>query len=30
VSFELMRRRGLEVALALDRDFVSAGFRILP
>jgi predicted nucleic acid-binding protein len=30
VSFEVMRRRGLEVALALDADFVTEGFRVLP
>lgn len=30
VSFELMRRRGLQVALALDRDFATAGFTLLP
>lgn len=30
VSFELMRRRGLGVALALDRDFADAGFALLP
>jgi predicted nucleic acid-binding protein len=30
VSFELMRRRGLDVALALDDDFVAAGFQTLP
>lgn len=30
VSFEFMRERGLREALALDRDFVDAGFRVLP
>ncbi|MEJ7798451.1 MAG: PIN domain-containing protein [Solirubrobacteraceae bacterium] len=30
VSFELMRRRGLRFALALDRDFATAGFQLLP
>lgn len=30
VSFELMRWRNLRVALALDPDFVSAGFDVLP
>ncbi len=30
VSFELMRRRELGVALALDRDFATEGFRVLP
>ncbi len=30
VSFEVMRRRGLEVALALDADFATAGFRVVP
>jgi predicted nucleic acid-binding protein len=30
VSFELMRRRGLDVALAVDRDFAGAGFKLLP
>jgi len=30
VSFELMRRRGLKVALALDSDFAAAGFQLLP
>ncbi len=28
VSFLFMRRRGIEEALAFDRDFVRAGFRI--
>jgi len=30
VSFELMRRRGLRAALALDRDFARAGFELIP
>lgn len=30
VSFELMRRRDLRLALALDRDFSAAGFQLLP
>lgn len=30
VSFELMHRRGVESALALDRDFRSQGFRTIP
>lgn len=30
VSFEVMRREGIEVALALDADFITAGFRTLP
>ncbi len=30
VSFEVMRRRGLDVALALDPDFAAAGFRLVP
>jgi predicted nucleic acid-binding protein len=30
VSFEVMRRRGIDVALALDPDFAAAGFRLLP
>lgn len=30
VSFELMRRRGLTVALALDGDFETAGFELEP
>ena len=29
-SFELMRRRGLAEALALDDDFARQGFRRLP
>ncbi len=29
-SFELMRRRGLTEALALDDDFARQGFRLLP
>jgi predicted nucleic acid-binding protein len=30
VSFELMRRRDMSVALALDRDFAREGFVLLP
>jgi predicted nucleic acid-binding protein len=30
VSFELMRRRGIEQALALDEDFVREGFALVP
>jgi predicted nucleic acid-binding protein len=30
VSFELMRRRGLRSALALERDFTRAGFAVVP
>jgi len=30
VSFELMRREGIDTAFALDPDFVSAGFRTVP
>jgi predicted nucleic acid-binding protein len=30
VSFEVMRRRGVEVALALDADFAAEGFRLVP
>jgi uncharacterized protein len=30
VSFELMRRRGISVAAALDRDFARLGFEVLP
>ena len=29
-SFELMRRHGLNEALALDRDFVDQGFEVVP
>ena len=29
VSFEVMRREGLTTAFAFDRDFVTAGFRLL-
>ena len=29
-SFELMRRNGLDEALALDRDFVDQGFGVSP
>ena len=30
VSFEFMRAQGLREALALDEDFASAGYRLLP
>jgi predicted nucleic acid-binding protein len=30
VSFELMRRRGISVTVALDRDFARSGFEVLP
>jgi uncharacterized protein len=30
VSFELMRRRDISVAVALDRDFAREGFQVLP
>ena len=30
VSFEVMRRRGLDIALALDADFGAEGFRLVP
>ncbi len=30
VSFELMRRRGIETAFAFDRDFEAQGFTIIP
>jgi uncharacterized protein len=30
VSFEVMRRRGIDAALALDDDFAAAGFRVVP
>jgi uncharacterized protein len=30
VSFELMRRRDISVAVALDRDFAREGFEVLP
>jgi len=30
VSFEVMRRRGIEAAFAFDDDFVTAGFRVIP
>ena len=29
-SFEVMRREGIDTALAFDRDFVRQGFRVLP
>lgn len=30
VSFELMRRRGIETAFAFDRDFARQGFTTVP
>ena len=30
VSFELMRRRGIDTAFAFDRDFVAEGFQTIP
>jgi predicted nucleic acid-binding protein len=30
VSFEMMRAHGLREAVALDRQFAEAGFRVLP
>lgn len=30
VSFELMRRRSISAAIALDRDFAREGFELLP
>jgi predicted nucleic acid-binding protein len=30
VSFELMRKRGIETALAFDPDFADQGFALLP
>jgi predicted nucleic acid-binding protein len=30
VSFEVMRRRGIETAFAFDRDFATAGFAVVP
>ena len=30
VSFELMRRRGIEAAFAFDRDFAVQGFATIP
>jgi len=30
VSFEIMRRRDLSTALALDNDFVDQGFSVVP
>lgn len=30
VSFELMRREGIEAAFAFDRDFLRQGFRVVP
>lgn len=29
-SFEVMRRRGIRTALAVDRDFTDAGFEVIP
>jgi predicted nucleic acid-binding protein len=30
VSFEFMRRRGIETAFAFDRDFAAQGFKTVP
>ena len=30
VSFEMMRRRGITRAFGFDRDFVHAGFELVP
>ncbi|MDP8943935.1 MAG: PIN domain-containing protein [Actinomycetota bacterium] len=30
MSFEVMRRRGIDAAFAFDRDFAAQGFRTLP
>jgi predicted nucleic acid-binding protein len=30
VSFEFMRREGIDTAIAVDSDFVTAGFRVIP
>lgn len=30
VSFEVMRREGMDAAFAFDRDFLSAGLRTIP
>lgn len=30
VSFEVMRRQGIERAFAFDRDFVAQGFETVP
>ena len=30
VSFEVMRRRGIDTAFALDNDFATQGFRTVP
>ena len=30
VSFEVMRREGIQVAFAFDADFITAGFRTVP
>jgi predicted nucleic acid-binding protein len=29
-SFEVMRLRGIQLALAVDRDFADAGFEVVP
>jgi predicted nucleic acid-binding protein len=30
VSFEIMRREGIDTAFAFDRDFAGQGFRVVP
>jgi predicted nucleic acid-binding protein len=30
VSFEVMRREGIDTAFAFDRDFARVGFRVVP
>lgn len=30
VSFEMMRREGVDVAFAFDPDFASEGFELIP
>jgi predicted nucleic acid-binding protein len=30
VSFEVMRREGLDAAFAFDADFAAAGFQTIP
>jgi predicted nucleic acid-binding protein len=30
VSFEVMRREGIDTAFAFDRDFERAGFQVVP
>ena len=30
VSFELMRRAGISMAFAFDRDFAAQGFSLIP